>query len=144
MTPAARSRWMLFAGSFAVLLFFLHILGALAGMEAWIVRILAPAEASLSQGAVSLRQTLSAPWRVSGILQENESLRKERDDLLVEVASLHGVQDENTSLHALLQFSKNQPKPPVIAHIIASTPDAGTHTVLLDRGSDDGLQLNLP
>ena len=144
MTPATRSRLTILTGAAALLIFFLHLLGALANAEAWLLRGLAPQELKLADAARSFRRLVSAPLSIDGILAENESLKEERDALLIEVANLRNIEDENASLRDLLKFSKKTVKLPVIAHVLASTPDSGAHTVLIDRGSDDGLKIDLP
>ncbi len=144
MTPATRSRLTILTGAAAALLFFLHLLGALTGAEAWLLRALSPQEFKLANAAQSFRRLMSAPLNITAILAENDALKKERDGLLVQIANLHAAADENADLRNLLKFSKTSTKPPVIAHVLASTPDAGNHTILIDRGSDDGLQADLP
>ncbi len=144
MTPVARSRLTILILAAGGLLFFLHLLGATIGAETWMLKKLSGQEARLVEAGRSLRETVSAPFRINGILQEDDKLRAENIALAVEVARLNAVQQENDELHKLLGYAKKQSKPPVVAHVLASTPEAGTHTILLDRGSDDGLAADMP
>lgn len=144
MTPVVRSRLIIVSVAAAGLLFFLHLLGALSDVEAWMLRSLSGQEVRMSDAAGSLRQTLSAPFRISAVMEENDRLRKENADEAVELARLTSIQDENDELRALLEFSERQKTAPVVAHVLARTPEAGTHTILIDRGSDEGIAVDMP
>lgn len=144
MTPLARSRLTILTVAAGGLLFFLHLLGALSNAETWILRRLSGQESALAGAAGSLRQSVSAPFRVGGILKENEELRSKNAALDVEIARLTSVRDENAELRALLGYAERQQTAPVVARVLARTPEAGTHTLLLDRGSDDGVAAEMP
>lgn len=144
MTPIARSRLIILTVAAGGLLFFLHLLGALGKSEAWLMRKLAVQETRLSAAAISFRQSVLAPFKVSDILQENDRLRAQNEADEVEIARLTNVQDENAELRALLGFTQKQKPAPIIARVTARTPEAGAHTILLDRGSDDGVAADMP
>ena len=144
MTIATRSRLIIVMGGVGVVLFFLHLLGALTGIEGGIMRGIAGPEAGIASSARSLRQLISAPFRLGPILDENASLKKERDALIIKAAEAQRVQSENESLRTALKFAKRSPKVPTMAHVLAAEPDPGLHTILLDKGSKDGIGLEDP
>ncbi|MFA5853810.1 MAG: rod shape-determining protein MreC [Patescibacteria group bacterium] len=144
MTPVARSRLIILIVAAGGLLFFLHLLGATANAEAWTLKKLSGQEAKLAEAGRSLRAAISAPFRINAVLNENDALRAENADLSVEVARLTTVQEENEELEKLLGYAKQQKKTPVVARVLARTPEAGTHTILLDRGTDDGVAPDMP
>jgi rod shape-determining protein MreC len=144
MTPVAKSRLLIVIGAAGLLLFFLHLLGALSGVETRFVKFLSPHESRLAEAARSLRQGIRNPFRVNKIIAENESLKNERNAILVEVAGLRAIEEENSSLRELLAFAKRREKPPIVAHVLARSPEAGTHTITIDRGADDGLMVDMP
>jgi rod shape-determining protein MreC len=144
MTPIARSRLIILLVAAGGLLFFLHLLGVLSNGETWIMRHLTGQETKLSGAAMSFRQAVEAPFKVNGILQENDRLRKQGAADAVEIARLTTVKNENDELRALLGFTQKQKVAPIIARVTARTPEAGTHTILLDRGSDDGVAIDMP
>ncbi len=144
MTPATRSRLVIVTGAAAVLLFFLHLLGATANAEAWILRGLSRPETKLSEAARSFRDAVGAPFKVNETRKENEVLRIERDRLMTEVALLREIEAENGELRSVLNYVKQAEKAPILAHVLASSPEAGTHTILLDKGSDDGVRMDVP
>ncbi|HTK60424.1 MAG TPA: rod shape-determining protein MreC, partial [Candidatus Baltobacteraceae bacterium] len=144
MTPLARSRLTILTVAVGGLLFFLHLLGVLSDAETWVMRKLSGQEARLSETAGSLRQTAGAPFHVGEIIKENERLRADNAALDVEIARLTSIRDENDELRALLGFVEKQKTAPVVARVLARTPEAGSHTILIDRGSDDGIAVEMP
>ena len=144
MTPVARSRLVILIVAAGGLLFFLHLLGATLNAETWLIKKLAGQQARLAEAGRSLREAVGAPFRINGILKENDRLRSENAALAVEVSRLTTVQEENDGLQKLLGYAKKQKNPPVVARILARTPEAGTHTILLDRGTADGLAVDMP
>lgn len=144
MTPLTRSRLTILTVAAGGLLFFLHLLGVLSSAETWVMRRLSGREAGLAEAAESVRQTLGAPFSVGEIIRENEKLRADNAALDVEIARLTSIREENDELRALLGFAEKQQTVPVVARVLARTPEAGTHTILLDRGSDDGVAVEMP
>lgn len=144
MTPLTRSRLTILTVAAGGLLFFLHFLGVLSNAETWLMRKLSVQEARLAAAAGSFRQTVGAPFRVGEIIAENERLRADNAARDVEIARLTAIREENDELRALLGYAEKQRTAPVIARVLARTPEAGTHTILLDRGSDDGVAVEMP
>lgn len=144
MTPLTRSRLTILTVAAGGLLFFLHLLGVLSNAETWVLRKLSAQEARLAGAAGSIRQTVGAPFRVGEIIKENERLRADNAARDVEIARLTAIREENDELRALLGYAEKQRTAPVIARVLARTPEAGTHTILLDRGSDDGVAVEMP
>src|SRR5688572_22984617 len=144
MTPLARSRLTILTVAAGGLLFFLHFLGVLSDAEHWIMRRLSGPEAVLAETAGSVRQTVGSPFRVNEIVKENEKLRADKAALDVEIARLNSIRDENDELRALLGFVEKQKTAPAVARVLARTPEAGTHTILIDRGSEDGIAVEMP
>lgn len=144
MTPVAKTRAILLLVGGSVVLVFLHALGVTAGAETWLMGRLAGAEKRLSAAGRSVSGLLSSPARFGELAGENDALRKERDELLVEIARLRKAGEENAELRALLDFAERERQTPVAAHVIARTPQSGRHTVLLDKGEEHGLAVDMP
>lgn len=144
MTPITRTRLLIVIGSMGVATIFLHFLGVLSRPEAWFAEKLTVPEVILAQAGRSARTLITSPLRLGEILDENQALKSERDALLVEVSRLNKSEEENRELRALLEFTEKEQKTPVMAHVLAQTPQAGRHTILLDKGSESGLQPDMP
>jgi len=144
MSPITKTRALILIGIAGAILFFLHFLGVLSSAETWLMRGVSGREATLANAARSFGTTLKAPFRLVEIVGENAALREDRNELLTEVARLKKEEEENNELRSLIEFSERESKTPVAAHVIAQTPSSGRHTILLDKGSDDGLRLDMP
>lgn len=144
MTPITRTRLLIVIGSVGIVMMFLHFLGVLKNPEAWIMQRLTVPEAHLADAGRSMRTLITSPFKVVRIIEENVTIKEERDKLLVELSSLNKAREENRELRALLEFSEREQQTPVLAHVLAQTPQAGRHTILLDKGSDSGLQPDMP
>ena len=144
MTPVTRTRLLIVIGSVGIATVFLHFLGALNRPEAWMMERLAVPEAKLADGGRSLRKLITSPFKVLEIIRENEALKTERDRLLVEISRHVKAEDDNRELRALLGFAERESQTPVMAHVLAQTPQAGRHTILLDKGADSGLSPDMP
>lgn len=144
MTPVTRTRLLIVIGVAGALILALHFLGALARPEAWLSERLVGPESRLAEAGRGVRTLVTTPFQVLSILDENEALKEERDALLVEVSRLSRAEEENRELRALLEFADRENRTPVMAHVLAQTPQAGRHTILLDKGSEAGLSPDMP
>lgn len=144
MTSATRSRLIIVTAGAGALIFFLHLLGALNGVEGGLMRLLSGPEARITSATVSIRRLASAPFTFSAILAENATLKKERDALLIKTADTQKISEENDSLRAQLSFAKLQRKLPLMANVLAVEPEPGTHAILIDKGTDDGVVVDQP
>jgi rod shape-determining protein MreC len=75
---------------------------------------------------------------------ENEELKKENETLRKDNTDLIGVKAENTRLTQLLNFKNAHPHLNLVAAKVISR-DLGDFkdTILIDRGSDDGIKVNM-
>lgn len=142
MIAAGRPRLLVLFGSALALLFFLHLLGALTGVESALTRLLGAVERPLGAAAVAARASFTASFRPGALMAENASLRRERDGLLVQLAQLESVRDENAILRETLKFARRSVKPPIAAHVLADLPATGLHAITIDKGEADGVAVN--
>jgi len=92
---------------------------------------------------------LHVPWPTSQRERELEAqiaqLQAERDRLLAENAQLKEVQREVDQLQAQLGFQQHHPELRLVpARVIAYDPDATQQVIIIDRGTNVGLQVGLP
>jgi rod shape-determining protein MreC len=76
--------------------------------------------------------------------KENDAMRAELDRLKIRNAELEGRALEADRLDALLNFHNAHAETPMIAaHVIGGSPDSGSQTVNIDRGSRDGIRRDM-
>jgi len=90
--------------------------------------------ASLWRGYVGLR----------GVRTENVLLRQQYTRLLTQVHALEEARTENQRLRALLEYSQAAAGPEVPARVVGVNPVATLLSVRIDRGTDHGVQKNMP
>ncbi|MCC6159569.1 MAG: rod shape-determining protein MreC [Deltaproteobacteria bacterium] len=78
-----------------------------------------------------------------GLRAENDILRRDNDALLAQVAQLSSIQAENDRLHELLKFRTPTKAAPVYARIIARSTSPEFRTMVIDKGTDDGVNRNM-
>lgn len=71
--------------------------------------------------------------------QDNKKLQTQVEEKSAEVARLKEVEHENELLRAQVGFQANQSLPLIGAHVMAYAGDNARRTIVLDRGSRDGV-----
>ena len=79
-----------------------------------------------------------------GAAQENEQLRQRMVEMETELRDARATRDENERLRALLGFREDGAYQIVPAHVIARDPSAWFDSVIINRGSSSGVNLNMP
>ncbi len=78
------------------------------------------------------------------VKNENEALKQEKEELLLEVNRLSEVEKENEELTALLDTKSSYPQLPTItAKVIGKDNSNWQNTLIIDKGLDDGLKENM-
>ena len=80
----------------------------------------------------------------SELIRENEALRRQNQELLVQAMQAGETTRENVRLRQLLDWKGKSPWKLKLARVVARDPANWWRTVQIDRGSVDGLRENLP
>jgi rod shape-determining protein MreC len=75
---------------------------------------------------------------------ENTQLKQRVEQMEAELSQLRANRDENERLRALLDFKEKSAYKSVTASVIARDPSLWFDTVTINRGSSDGIELNMP
>lgn len=75
---------------------------------------------------------------------ENSQLKKENEELRLQVESSKGLEEENQRLKALLDFKEQSKLVVLPARIIGRDPSVWFDSSIINRGSLDGVKLNMP
>jgi rod shape-determining protein MreC len=78
------------------------------------------------------------------VSQENQRLLKELGKSHQKIIQQSELELENLRLRELLGFKRSLPAPAIAAEIIGKDPSAWFKTVIIDKGSSDGLRRGLP
>lgn len=142
-----------FPNSIRIFVFSLLALGifllALGGYIPTLTRaVLIPLTSSqtwISQQFQGLEDFISAPRDVAAIRRENENLEAENARLEAQIIELQQQLLEFEILSALLDFARAQPEHTYLgATVIGRDPSPFLDYLIINRGSDDGLQRGMP
>lgn len=100
----------------------------------------------------SLGATIAAPFNGLGNIFANltasqetlEELRQENSELTARVAELSEAEETATRLEGLLELRSTYNLQSTAARIVGTSSDAWSRTVTIDKGSLDGIAINMP
>src|SRR5579885_2733407 len=84
-------------------------------------------------------------WEMRNARDENQILRQRLAEDETKIRDAQAALDENERLKKLLDFTKNVPEyHPVPARVVARDPSVWFNTLIINRGSLDGVDLDMP
>ena len=106
-----------------------------------VMRGLAPIQSILSQITHFAADSVNGFGEVKELKSENERQRREIERLNRELAGLIEAVNENKTLRALLKYKEANPEWDIIsARVIGYDPTNLAESIIIDRGTKDGLQ----
>lgn len=113
--------------------------------ESLITTVLSPFEYLTGKAGMAMRHTSTTIGDLWGAYEENEALKAERDKLRQEVLERSEVQAENIRLRAMLDYKRATPQfDTVVAAVVARDPGSWTQTIIINKGSADGVAKDMP
>lgn len=113
-------------------------------LRVWTVGAVSPFQRAGAKGIGNIRGTWSHYFALQNTSRDNEQLRRENDDLKLEVNRLQSKAGEADRLAALLNFRQTQRNVPMLAaRVIGTSADSASQTIYLDRGEHDGIRRNM-
>jgi rod shape-determining protein MreC len=119
------------------------------GSQQRVIRVWAQAAADFVQSPVSTVSSAVTNYfqsfrNLSGAASENEQLKQRVQELEVELQSRQSLVTENERLKSLLNLKEESKYPILTAKVIARDPSSWFNTSIINRGSVDGVKLNMP
>jgi rod shape-determining protein MreC len=113
-------------------------------LRVWTVGAVSPFQRAGAKGIGNIRGTWSHYFALQNTSRDNEQLRRENDELKLEVNRLQSKAGEADRLAALLNFRQTQRNVPMLAaRVIGTSADSASQTIYLDRGEHDGIRRNM-
>ena len=113
-------------------------------LRVWTVGAVSPFERAGAKGIGNIRDTWSHYFALQNTSRDNEQLRRQNDELKMQVNQLQSKAAEADRLSALLNFRQGQRSVPMLAaRVIGTSADTASQTVYLDRGERDGIRRNM-
>ncbi len=105
---------------------------------------LVPAQGLATQMGRWWHDSVTACFQGPTLARRNRTLAAQLHALLVQNKDLQSAQAENVRLRALLGFQQKSPVPLLAAEVVAIDPSAQIDTLILARGSADGVRPRTP
>ena len=113
-------------------------------IRVWTVGAVSPFERAGAWSIGGVRNTWHHYFALQNTSRENEDLRRENDNLKLQLNQLQGKAAEADRLAALLNFRQSQKSLPMLgARVIGASADTASQTIYLDRGERDGIRRNM-
>jgi rod shape-determining protein MreC len=113
-------------------------------IRVWTIGAFSPFERAGAHGIGHLRDTWNHYFALQDTARENEQLRRDNDQLKMQVSQLQSKAAEADRLALLLDFRKSHQNVPMLgSRVIATSAGTASATVVLDRGSKDGIRKNM-
>ena len=113
-------------------------------LRVWTVGAVSPFQRAGAKGVGNIRGTWSHYFALQNTSRDNEQLRRENDELKLQVNQLQSKASEADRLGALLNFRQTQRNVPMLAaRVIGTSADSASQTIYLDRGEHDGIRRNM-
>ncbi len=117
---------------------------ATAGLGKMVISFVAPFQELASRGVKATRELWQHYFFLVAVAHENRNLQRSLGEAAGKINQQRELDLENMRLRDLLGFKRSLPNPAVAAEIIGKDPSAWFKTVIIDKGSADGLQRGLP
>ena len=110
----------------------------------WAVAVFGPVEGAVHGAAAGAGSLVDNYIALYNTRQENVRLSAELDEARLRLHELKARAAQTEELAALLDLKQAYPRAPLLAaRVIGASPAAPSRMVLIDRGSEDGLDVNM-
>ena len=100
-------------------------------------------ERAASGGVGGVRSVWHNYFALRGVRAENESLRRQLSELQVKLQEEHALAASSQRLQALMDLRNRSGVPTLAAEVIGGNPNPGMKTMMIDRGTADGVQADM-
>lgn len=108
--------------------------------EGLVRTVFAPVEQSISKLVYGINDLFSSSAKVMMVYRDNDQLRQQIDQLQQANVALNELIAENQRLQVMLNYQKNTPHFDLVtATVIAREPGTWFSTIIINRGSENGL-----
>lgn len=108
--------------------------------RAQVTDAVAPILDAVSRPVATVNEVIAEGRALMELRAENALLRKERDRLLQWQSAGRKLEAENRALQSLLKFVPHEARGFISARVIADSGGAFAHSLIVNAGSDDGVQ----
>ncbi|MDD2807752.1 MAG: rod shape-determining protein MreC [Patescibacteria group bacterium] len=127
-----------------ILLIFLHYIGILKPLEDFAIFLLTPIQASVYRLGGGINQLYTGFPGRQDLAKENSSLTEQVNKLIVENSQLKMMIELNSEVSVQQKFLEHSGLKAITATIIGRNPEPNLQSIIIDKGSNDGIKPDLP
>jgi rod shape-determining protein MreC len=117
---------------------------AVSGLARAMIAFVAPFQELATRASKTIQDSWWTYFFLVSVARENQRLVQQLGEYRQEVIQQRELELENQRLRELLGFKRSLPGDAIAAEIIGKDPSAWFKTVIIDKGSADGLRRGLP
>ncbi len=121
----------------------LHTSEKMSFFEALVVEVTAPIQKVVSAVINGIGSVWKGYFSLVGLERENEALKRELQEVKLQLNKDREAALANQRLRALLNFKTSIPTPLLPAEVVAFDPSGWFQTILIDKGGNEGLVRNM-
>lgn len=118
--------------------------GPLHKAQSWGIGVVAPVQSAVSRIFEPIAGFYYFVMNIGGMRSDNESLKKENSELKSKLRSLSNLEAENKRLRSIIGFERRYELKGLPAKVVSWQSNNWQSTVVIDLGSDDGVQKGMP
>jgi rod shape-determining protein MreC len=122
-----------------ILLIFLHSIRVLSPLENGLYYLFRPVQGLFARAGIAISETVTSVGKISQIKKENESLKQQVDQLMIEKSRLALELKESAIVARENEFLEAQNFDYTLARIIGLGSDPQSKVIIIDQGANDGL-----
>ena len=112
--------------------------------EKAVLEVMAPCQRGATWIATKVGKWWENYFRLVGVSRENRLLKEENRQLRAKLQEMEEIKLTNQRLQRLLEFREEQELPALQARVIADDSTSWFRSVMLDKGSSDGVVMGAP
>lgn len=113
-------------------------------LERMVIETIAPFQKFIQRTVNTTQEVWSKYFHLINVHNDNSGLQHEIDVLKMENAQLREALATHQRLQALLQFKETIDYPVIAAQVIGKDPSGWFQSVIIDKGKNSGLAINMP
>lgn len=114
-------------------------------MEKFITTVLAPVQSVVSNVGFTFRNISQSTGELMTAYRDNKMLRAENENLRQNSLNMTEIMAENARLQTMLDYKKGVPQFDLVtAAVVGRDPGNWTSTIIINRGSADGIAKDMP
>jgi rod shape-determining protein MreC len=114
-------------------------------MEKFITTVLAPVQSVVSNVGFTFRNISLSTGELMTTYRDNKMLRAENENLRQNSLNMTEIMAENARLQSMLDYKKGVPQFDLVtAAVVGRDPGNWTSTIIINRGSADGIAKDMP